>query len=114
MPLKSAKELFYGGCGPPQFRATMSLKRYNRLMTAVTLDDIDTRQERRQAGRFCLAREVFDAVNANLRRHYRPSEALAVDESLVKFRGARPLYMPNKQGRYDILGLVSPIALTPS
>ena len=105
VPLESARELFYGGFGPPQFRATMSLKRYTRLMTAVTLDDIDTRKERRKKDRFCLAREVFDAVDANLRHHYRPSEALTVDESLVKFRGrcSFKVYMQSKPGRYGIL-----------
>ena len=55
-------------------------------MAAVTLDDLDTRQERRRVDRLCLAREVFNAVDVSLHHHFRPSECLTVDESLVKFR----------------------------
>ena len=74
-------------------------------MTAVTLDDLDTREERRQTDRFCLAREIFDDCDADLRRHYRPSECLTVDETLVKFRGrcSFRVYMPSRPGRYSIL-----------
>ena len=105
VPLESADELFYGGFGPPQFRATMTKKRYLKLMTAVMLDELDTREERRRGDRFCLAREVFDMFDANLRRHFTPSECITVDETLVKFRGrcSFRVYMPSKPGRCGIL-----------
>ena len=105
VPLESANELFYGGFGPPQFRATMAKKRYTKLIAAATLDEIDTREERRRGDRFCLAREVFNLFDANLRRHFTPSECITVDETLVKFRGrcSFRVYMPSKPGRYGIL-----------
>ena len=76
-----------------------------RLMAAVILDDLDDRRARTRADKFCLAREIFDAVDANTRRHYRPRECLTMDETLVKFRGRYNfrVYMPSNPGRYGLL-----------
>ena len=43
VPLEGANELFTGAFGPAPFRATMTQKRYAKLLTYVSFDDSQTR-----------------------------------------------------------------------
>ena len=105
VPLESATELFTGSFAPAPFRAAMSQKRYAKLLASVRFDHSSTRADRRLGDKFCLMREVFTKFDRNLRRHYKPSDCLTIDETLVSYRGRCPfkVYMPTKPGKYGIL-----------
>lgn len=98
-------ELFSQATGPPVFSATMGGKRFSALLQHLSFDDRETREERRATDRFCLQRDFLDRFNAELHRHFRPSECLTLDESLVRFRGrcSFRMYVKNKPGKYGIL-----------
>ena len=83
----------------------MGSKRFSKLLQLLSFDDIDTREERRRGDKFCHLRDIFMEVDGNLRSHFKPSECLTLDESLVRFRGRCPfrMYMPSKPGKYDLL-----------
>ena len=105
VPLESATELFTGSFAPAPFRATMSQSRYEKLLSCVRFDQSSTRADRRPGDKFCLMRNVFNKFDGNLRRHYKPSDCLTIDETLVTYRGRCPfkVYMPSKPGKYGIL-----------
>ena len=105
VPLESATELFTGSFAPAQFRASMSKQRYAKLLSSVRFDDSGTRADRRPGDKSCLMREVFTKFDDNLRRHYRPSDCLTIDETLVPYRGRCPfkVHMPSKPGKYGML-----------
>lgn len=74
-------------------------------MTCIRFDDSATRAERRAGDKFCLMRDVFVMFEGNLRKHFKPSDCLTVDETLVSYRGrcAFKVYTPTKPGKYGIL-----------
>ena len=90
----------------------MGSKRYSKLRQRPSFDDIDKREEQRRGHNFCLIRDIFDDVDftlttghTDLRRHFRSSECLTLDKSLVRFRGRChfKIYMPSKPGKYSLL-----------
>ena len=101
----TVKQLFDPVTGPAIFRATMGARRFGMLLNMLTFDDRSTRDERRKGDKFCPLRELFDELNTNLRLHYKPTECITVDESLLRFRGrcSFRMYLPSKPGRYGLL-----------
>ena len=99
------RELFNTATGPAIFTETMGRKRFSKLLQFVSFDDLNTREDRRPGDKFCHLREIFNEIDQNLRRHFRPSECLTLDESLVRFRGRCPfkMYLPSKPGKYGLL-----------
>ena len=91
--------------GPALFRATMGKERYLAILSHVSFDNAETRNQRRRGDKFCIMREVFSLFDKNLRRHVTPSDDMTIDESLIKYRGgAHSVYTePEKPGRYGIL-----------
>ena len=49
-------------------------------------------------------RELFEIIRTNFSKFYKPSEYLAVDEVIVKFKGRIVFkqYIPKKRKRFDI------------
>ena len=91
------QELFDPATGPAIFKATMGGRWFAMLLKNLTFDERCTRDERRQGDKFCPMREVFQEVDQNLRKHYRPTECLTLDESLLKVPGPLPLQaLPTK------------------
>ena len=105
VPLESATELFNGPFAPSAFRATMSQRRYGKLLSTISFDDRATRPERRRGDKFCIMRNIFEKFDGNLRKHFKPSDSLTIDETLVPYRGRCPfkVYMPSKPGKYGML-----------
>ncbi|KAF0293610.1 PiggyBac transposable element-derived protein 4 [Amphibalanus amphitrite] len=98
-------DLFNPARGPAMFAATMGRLRFEAILRHLSFDDRQTRAARRTGDAFCHLRWFVDAFNAALRRHFRPSESVTLDESLVRFRGrcAFRVFMKSKPGRYGIL-----------
>ena len=105
VPLESAAQLFHGAFSPPPFRATMSQRRYSKVLSCISFDDRASRADRRRGDKFCIMRDVFRKFDGNLRKHYKPSDCLTIDETLVPYRGRCPfkVYMPSKPGKYGML-----------
>lgn len=102
---ENMKSLFSKGLtGRPIFRATMSVKRFEILGTALRFDDSTTREERRKSDRAAPISEIFNAFIQNSQEMYCPSDNVTVDEMLVPFRGkcGFRMYMPKKPAKYGI------------
>lgn len=98
-------DLFNPARGPAMFAATMSRSRFETILRHLSFDDRQTRAARRTGDAFCHLRWFVDAFNDALRRNFRPSETVTLDESLVRFRGrcAFRVFMKSKPGKYGIL-----------
>ncbi|XP_050526600.1 uncharacterized protein LOC126897224, partial [Daktulosphaira vitifoliae] len=93
------------GTGRDIFRATMSLKRFLFIITALRFDDPSTRNERIENGdKLAPFSEIFYLFITNCQSCYSPSEYLTVDEMLVAFRGRCRfrIYMKSKPNKYGI------------
>ena len=89
----------------PLFNAVMSRNRSILLQRLPRFDDRITRLARRYFDNSAPIRQVFDAFNATLRKHFKPSETITIDEMLVKSRGNEPfkVYMKDKPANYRLL-----------
>ena len=67
-------------------------------------DDKATRSERREKDKLAPIRDVWEAVNKNLMKHYLPGDNVTVDEQLVPFRGRCRFrqYMASKPDKYGL------------
>ena len=101
----SAEDLFTGPFAQAPFIATMSYRRYLKLLRCLRFDDAETRPTRRETDKFCLIREMFNIFDCGLRQHLHPSDDVCLDETLVRFRGrcGFKVYMPSKPGKYGVL-----------
>ena len=77
-----ASLLFSDKYGHHVFGGTMSRNRFKFLMTCITFDDGDTRNERWRHDRFAAFREFFEEFNENCAKQVNPSEYLSLDETL--------------------------------
>ncbi|KAL0893983.1 hypothetical protein ABMA27_014057 [Loxostege sticticalis] len=92
------------GTGRDIFRATMSLKRYLFISSALRFDDVETRNERKANDRAALISEIFNMFINNCQKSYSCSEYITIDEMLCPFRGRClfRVYMKSKPAKYGI------------
>lgn len=76
------------GTGRDIFRATMTLKRFSFLLTALRFDNPATRRQRIEDGdKLAAISNLFDRFIGNCKINYSCGEYVTVDEMLVGFRG---------------------------
>lgn len=92
------------GTGRDIFHCTMTLARFNFLLSTLRFDDEATRAERRAITKLAPIKDLFEEFVQRSRKNYIPGEFLTVDEMLVAFRGrcGFRMYMPNKPAKYGI------------
>ena len=97
--------LFSDKAGPPVFSATMSRDRMKFLLSTLTFDDPETRNEKWQYDHFAAARPIFEMFNSNTSKYLFPSLYLSIDETLYPMRHqiAFRQYNPSKPYRYGLL-----------
>ncbi|CAL1687546.1 unnamed protein product [Lasius platythorax] len=88
----------------PLYRATMSLNRFWNILRFIRFDDSNTRNLRLKDDKAAPIRDIWTVLNSNLRKHYRPTENLTVDEQLFPYRGRTRFtqYIPSKPAKYGI------------
>lgn len=88
----------------PLFRASMSISRFRQINRFIRFDNMNTRAERMNESKVAPILDIWLLLNANLRKMYRPSANLTVDEQLFPYRGRTKftMYMPNKPAKYGI------------
>ncbi len=102
--LESLKEMWSVKSGRPVFKATMSRNRFESILRFMRFDDKSTRAERAKNDKLAPIREIWQMFNESLRKPYKPSSDITVDEQLVGFRGRCPflVYMPKKPCKYGM------------
>ncbi len=97
----NASELWSLHYGISIYRATMSKKRFQFLLTCLWFDDKSTRLARLPADNFTAIREVWGKFIGNSTRYYNPSHNLTIDEQLLAFRGncRFRIYMKSKSAK---------------
>ena len=99
------QRVFHPKTGHQIFSACMSLRRFRRLNSDLSMDDPDDRQKRWEADRFAACRALFERFKSNCLQHVVAEEMVALDETLyptrntVKFRQ----YNRNKPAKYGLL-----------
>ncbi len=85
------------GTGRDIFRATMSLKRFQFLVSCLRFDDKNTRILRKD-DKLGYIRTVWNLFTDNCKKYYTLSENVTIDETLRAFKGRCGFkqYMPNK------------------
>ena len=68
------------------FSAVMPKNRFNFLLSHLTFDDHQDRQERCKLDRFAAIRDVWESFNDNLGKYLVPSECESLDETLYPMR----------------------------
>lgn len=92
------------GTGMEVFRATMSQRRFEFLVSCLRFDNKENRMERLSIDRLAHIRGLFERFVENCKAAYTPSQYLTIDEKLESFRGRCCFrqYMPNKPAKYGI------------
>jgi len=87
-----------------RYRSTMSLARFNFLVSCLRFDSKDTGENRRLITKFAPISEVWEILIKNCETLYKPSSYLTIDEQLVGFRGRCPfkIYIPSKPNKYGV------------
>lgn len=90
--------------GRPIFRAVMSVKRFEILITCLRFDDAQTRKERQKSDPAAAISHVFERFVNNCQKLYSLGAYGCIDEMLVPFRGRCKfkVYMPNKPNKYGL------------
>lgn len=88
----------------PIFRATMSEKRFEALLTNINFDDLNTREVRKTNEPCPEIINIFNKFISNCKATYNPTANMTVEEMLIPFRGKCPfgVYMPKNPKRYGI------------
>lgn len=86
------------------FRATLSMKRYEILLSCLRFDDFNTQEQRKQTNRAAAISSIFSKFIQNYKEMYSTGTNVTVDEMLVPFRGRRALrtYLPKKPKKYGV------------
>ena len=89
----------------PLFPATMTLNRFVYINRHITLDEIDTREERWKLDRFTAVREIFERFNENCGTALQMGEYGAIDECqyATMMQVSFKTYNPSKPAKYGIL-----------
>jgi len=88
----------------PLYRASMGHNRFRSILRFIRFDDANTREERHQIDKAAPIRDLWSMLNSNLRKYYRPTENLTIDEQLFPYRGRMKFkqYIPSKPAKYGI------------
>lgn len=88
----------------PLYRASMSINRFWNVLRFLRFDDANTREERQRIDKAAPICDLWTMLNSNLRKYYRPTENLTIDEQLFPYRGRTKFtqYIPSKPARYGI------------
>ena len=83
----------------------MSKNRFKLLLSHLTFDDYQDRQERWKLDRFAAIRDVWESFSDNLGKYLLPSEYESLDETFYPMRHqiAFHQYNPKKPYHYGIL-----------
>ncbi|XP_045446618.1 piggyBac transposable element-derived protein 4-like [Melitaea cinxia] len=81
----------------PIFSYVMSSRRFDQILRAIYVSDIEAKSEKKITG-------FIEALSENFRRVYGPGKELSLDESLVLYRGRLYFrqYIKSKKARYGI------------
>jgi hypothetical protein len=88
----------------PFFGQTMARARYYHILRFLHFTDNNRNGVDRKDDRLWKLRDLFEIIRTNFSKFYNPSEHLAIDEVIVKFKG-RVLfkqYIPKKRKRFGI------------
>lgn len=90
--------------GQPIFLATMSVKRFEILISCLRFDDPTTREQRKQEDKAAEIADLFNQLISNGKQLFCPKTNVTVDEMVLPFRGKCPFkqYMPKKPAKYGI------------
>lgn len=88
----------------PLYRAAMSINRFWNILRFLRFDDANTREERQRTDKAAPIRDLWIMLNSNLRKYYKPTENLTIDEQLFPYRGRTKFtqYIPSKPAKYGI------------
>ena len=102
--LEPISELFGPDEGRKIYRNLFTLNRFRQIMRSLHFDDMETRDKRKEANKFCHIDELWSIWTKLLIESFRPLEDLCIDEQLVAFRGRCKFkqYMPSKPAKYGI------------
>lgn len=92
------------GFGVERFHLVMNLKRFKFLIRCTRLDDIKTREVRKNVDKLAAVRDVFEIFVSNCQKSYSVGKNITVDEKLEGFRGRCSFiqYIPSKPNKYGI------------
>ena len=88
----------------PLIRAAMSNDRFKLLLRFIRFDNDVTRPQRLTTDKAAAIRDIWNMLNSNLVRGYKPYDCITVDEQLYGYRGGTRFtqYMPSKPEKYGI------------
>lgn len=88
----------------PYFNATMSMRRFQVLLSCLRFDDAQTRVQRKATDKAAPISEIFTKVIENSQKTYSISDNATIDEVLISFRGrcSFRMYMPKKPHKHGI------------
>lgn len=86
------------------FRAAMPLKRFRAILRFIRFDSERTRLARLATDKAAPISDLWTQMNNNLRKYYKPSGEITVDEQLFAYRGRTKFtqYIPSKPAKYGI------------
>nr|XP_022903858.1 piggyBac transposable element-derived protein 4-like [Onthophagus taurus] len=92
------------GTGMTILRTLFSYKRFRFLLRALRFDDLDTRDQRKEADKLAPIRDFHQEFVNNCIAYYNVSEFVTIDEMLHPFRGRCGFvqYIPNKPAKYGL------------
>ena len=92
------------GTGMIILRALFSYKRFRFLLRALRVDNLNTRNERKETDKLAPIRNFHQEFVNNCISHYNISEFVTIDEMLHPFRGRCGFvqYIPNKPAKYGL------------
>ena len=67
------------------FPVTITLRRFCFLIRNMRLDDIKTREERKNQNKFTPVREIIKTVENNCQKHYTVAQYITIHEMLLIF-----------------------------
>lgn len=92
------------GTGREVFRCTMSIKRFQVLLTALRFDDQTTREDRKKTDKLAPISSIFNKFTENSKKNFSIGQYACIDEMLIGFRGrcVFRMYMPQKPRKYGL------------
>lgn len=88
----------------PLIRAAISRDRFYLFLRCIRFDSYRTRAVRAETDKAAPIRDIWNMLNSNLKKGYKPYENITVDEQLFPYRGRTKFtqYMKSKPAKYEI------------
>jgi len=88
----------------PLYRAVMNINKFRLMLKFIRFDDVNTRAARSEMDKLAPISDVWNILNSNLSKMYKPTANLTIDEQLYPFRGHTKFtqYIPSKPAKYGI------------